>query len=80
MSIRKHVLLMSSVFGSSYRCEQLFSIMKNVRSRTRTRLTDEHLDGCMRIATTEIKRILKDYCRKSSAKYLTMIEFVTENY
>jgi hypothetical protein len=46
---------MSSAFGSSYRCEQLYSLMKNVKSRIRTRLTDEHLEGRMRIATTEIK-------------------------
>jgi hypothetical protein len=45
---------MSSVFGNV--CEQMSSLMKNVKSRTRTRLTDEHLEGCMRIATTEIKR------------------------
>jgi hypothetical protein len=53
--IRKHVLLMSSVFGRKYSCEQLFSLMKADKSRTRTRLTDEHLEGCMRIGTTEIK-------------------------
>jgi hypothetical protein len=27
--------------------------MKNVNSSTRTRLGDEHLEGCIRIATTE---------------------------
>jgi hypothetical protein len=42
---------MSSVSGSNYRCEQLFSLMKNVKSRSRTRLTDEHLEGRMLIAT-----------------------------
>jgi hypothetical protein len=29
--------------------------MKNIKSETRTRLTDEHLEGCVRIVTTEIK-------------------------
>jgi hypothetical protein len=43
-----------SVFGSNYRCEQLFNLMNNVKSRTRARLTDGHLEGCMRI-TPEIK-------------------------
>jgi hypothetical protein len=51
---------MLSVFDiPNYSCEQLFSLMKNVRSRTRTRLTDKHLDGCMRIATREIETILE---------------------
>jgi hypothetical protein len=53
--IRKQDLFMSPVFGSKYGCEQLFNQMKNVKSRARTRLADEHLEGCMRIATTEIK-------------------------
>jgi hypothetical protein len=44
-----------SVFGCNCRCEQLFSLMKSVISRTRTRLTDGHLEGCMLIVTTEIK-------------------------
>jgi hypothetical protein len=46
---------MLSVFDSSYHCEQLYSLMKNVKSRTMKRLPDKHLDRCMRIATTEIK-------------------------
>jgi hypothetical protein len=49
-----HSLLISSEFGSNYRCEKLFSLKKGVRSRTRTRLIDEHLEGCMRIATAKI--------------------------
>jgi hypothetical protein len=44
-----------SVFGSQYRCEQLRNLMKNVKSRARTILTDEHLQGCMQIAATEMK-------------------------
>jgi hypothetical protein len=42
------------VFGSNYLCEQPFSI-KNVKSWTRLRLTDEHLEGFIWIVTTEIK-------------------------
>jgi hypothetical protein len=48
------MFLKPSVFSSNYRCEQLFSLMKDTKSRTKTRLTDEHLEGCMQIATTEI--------------------------
>lgn len=52
--IRKHALFMSSIFGSTYVCEQLFSQMKNVKSKIRTRLTDQHLEDTLRIATTGI--------------------------
>jgi hypothetical protein len=39
---------MSPVRGCTCRCERLFSLMKNVKLRTRTRLTDESLerDAC----------------------------------
>lgn len=45
--ISKHSLLLTSVS----QCEQLFSSIMNVKPRTRTRLTDEHLEGCKRIGT-----------------------------
>jgi hypothetical protein len=45
------VLLMPSVFGS----ERVLRSVKNINSRVRTRLTDRHLEGCMRIVATEIK-------------------------
>jgi hypothetical protein len=38
-----YALLMSSVFGANCRREQLLSVMKNVKSKIRTSLTDEHL-------------------------------------
>jgi hypothetical protein len=37
----------------TYRCEYLYSVMKNVWSRTH--ITDKHLGRCMRIATRETK-------------------------
>jgi hypothetical protein len=45
---------MSSVSVSNYRSEQLFSLKKNVKSRTRKRRSDEYLERSMRKAT-EIK-------------------------
>jgi hypothetical protein len=34
-------------FDSTYSCEKLFSVLKNVTLRTRTYLTHGHLEGCM---------------------------------
>jgi hypothetical protein len=48
-------MLISSVFVSNCHCEQLLSLMKNVKSRIRMHLTDVHLEGCMRIAVPEIE-------------------------
>ena len=42
-------------FGSKYRCEHGFSVMKLNKSKLRSQLTDEHLDAIMRIATTPLK-------------------------
>jgi hypothetical protein len=53
--IRKHALLMPPVFGSTYHCEQFFSLMKNVKSRIRTCLTDENFQECMNITKREIQ-------------------------
>jgi hypothetical protein len=52
--ISESMIFLFSVFGS----EQVFSLMKNIKSRTRMHLTDEHLEGCaggMSNAATEIK-------------------------
>jgi hypothetical protein len=38
-----------------YRREQLLSLMNIKKSRSRTRLTDEHLQECMPVSATEIK-------------------------
>jgi hypothetical protein len=53
-TIYKHATFISSMFGSTYRCEQLFSQMKKIKSGIRSRITDEHLEDSLRIATTTI--------------------------
>jgi hypothetical protein len=50
--------------------------MKNVKSKTRTRLTDEHLEGCVRMATTEIKT---DIQAEAVSNISLMNNFVKEN-
>jgi hypothetical protein len=54
---------MSSVFGNTYLCEQIFSLIKKVISRTKLRLTDEHVEERTQMATGKIKpdieRLLK---------------------
>jgi hypothetical protein len=73
--IRKCVLLMSSVFGSNHRCEQLFSLMKNVKSRTYW--WTFWRDACE--SQQKLNFILKDYLSKRGDKYL-MTDLVKENY
>jgi hypothetical protein len=58
--VREQALLMSSVFVSNYRCEQLR--IQNGRSRARTRLTDARLE--------KLNLILKHHSSESNVKYL----------
>ena len=52
--IYEHALLMSSLFGSTYICEQVFPRMKNIKCKSRTRITDNNLECFLGIASSSI--------------------------
>ncbi|XP_043917683.1 general transcription factor II-I repeat domain-containing protein 2B-like isoform X2 [Protopterus annectens] len=54
-SLHEHALFMTSLLGSTYICEQFFSRMKYTKSKIRTKISDEHLENTLRIATVSIK-------------------------
>lgn len=54
-NIRDHAMRMTTLFGSTYVCEQSFSVMKQVKSKERSLLTDGHLEAIMRIAISNIE-------------------------
>ncbi|KAI6655301.1 General transcription factor II-I repeat domain-containing protein 2A-like [Oopsacas minuta] len=54
-NLSQHALRFVSLFGSTYCCEQLFSMMKNVKSKSRSLLIDTHLSGILRIATSSVR-------------------------
>lgn len=51
--IKKFVARIMAMFGSTYICEQLFSIMKINKSSHRSRLTDEHLSALMKVTAAQ---------------------------
>ena len=53
--MRRHAQKMLVLFGSTYICEQTFSVMKFTKSRYRSSLTDEHLLAVVRISTSDIQ-------------------------
>ena len=55
IDFKKFAAGMFSVFGSTYICEQTFSKMKLVKSKLRSRLTDEHLHQILRLSVTNIE-------------------------
>ena len=50
-----HAKKMTSMFGSTYVCEQLFSSMKITKSKLRTRLHDGHLQDVMLLSSSNLK-------------------------
>ena len=52
---RRHAQKMLVLFGSTYICEQTFSMMKFTKSRYRSSLTDDHLSAVLRISTSDIQ-------------------------
>ena len=62
------VTLFISLFGSTYSCEQLFSMMKNVKSKYRSLLTDNHLSGVLRIATSSTRADIDTLCKQKQCQ------------
>lgn len=50
--LRKVALYILTMFGSTYNCEAAFSTMNIIKSKYRSRLTNEHLHMCLRMALT----------------------------
>ncbi|XP_034548006.1 general transcription factor II-I repeat domain-containing protein 2B-like [Notolabrus celidotus] len=55
LNMRRHAQKMLVLFGSTYICEQTFSMMKFTKSRYRSSLTDDHLSAVLRISTSDIQ-------------------------
>ena len=53
--LRDIAVVLLSVFGSKYLCEQVFSHMKHVLSPTRSQLTTEHYEACLQLKVTYYK-------------------------
>lgn len=52
--LRAFARKMICVFGSTYKCEQFFSMMKINKSKYRTRLTDKNLENTLRLCISGI--------------------------
>ena len=59
-SLAKMARKVAAMFGSTYSCEQLFSLMKHIKSRQRSSLTDSHLSGLLRISTSSFQANYSD--------------------
>ena len=53
-NLANHAKKMTSLFGSTYSCEQLFSKLKHTKSKLRAALTDGHLDNVLLLTSTSL--------------------------
>ncbi|KAI7789436.1 putative general transcription factor II-I repeat domain-containing protein 2-like [Triplophysa rosa] len=53
-NIKKHAQRMHVLFGSTYVCEQTYSIMNYNKAHRRSNLTNSHLSAILRISTSKI--------------------------
>ncbi len=67
--LRKVALHILTMFGSTYNCEAAFSTMNIIKTKYRSRLTNEYLPMCMRIALTPFKPRFKILARQARAQY-----------
>jgi 17beta-estradiol 17-dehydrogenase/3beta-hydroxysteroid 3-dehydrogenase/mitotic-spindle organizing protein 1 len=51
--LRSFGLKMIAMFGSTYVCEQFFSIVKNNKRKSRSRLTDGHMKSVMTMVSSK---------------------------
>jgi hypothetical protein len=72
---RRFAYEIMSMFGSTYRCEQLFSLMKGNKSPIRSRITDSHLGSVLKIITANKiapgvgKMVAEKRCQISGKEY-----------
>ncbi|KAL4720585.1 hypothetical protein ACJJTC_002360 [Scirpophaga incertulas] len=57
--LKKFAQQIITMFGSTYLCEQTFSILNYRKNKNCSRLTDEHLDAILRVSTTKMKADVK---------------------
>ncbi len=53
-NIKKHAQRILVLFGSTYVCEQTYSVMNYNKSHRRSNLTNDHLSAILRISTSKI--------------------------
>ena len=70
-SIKKFACYILAMFGSTYRCKQLFSFLKLIKHSQRSKLTDDHVTSLIRVGTVKSfqpdisKLVVQKRCQKS---------------
>lgn len=79
--LRLHAAQTLCMFGSSYRCENLFTVKKmNKKLHKRSRLTDAHLRSILRVSTAQklTSNVDELAAKKKGAKHLAQAHVHTK--
>ncbi|XP_069506309.1 general transcription factor II-I repeat domain-containing protein 2A-like [Ambystoma mexicanum] len=63
-----HALRFIALFASTYCCEQLFSRLKSIKTKSRSLLTDGHLSGILRLATSSVPAGFEHLCKQKQCQ------------
>ena len=53
-TLKKEILSLYSMFGSTYICESAFSNLKLIKHKHRNRLSNEHLEALLKLSTNDV--------------------------
>lgn len=70
--MRRHAKRMTSLFGTTYICEQTFSLLTLNKSRLRTKMSDSHLCDVLHISTSKLTRDLPAVLQSRAASLLPL--------
>ncbi|KAK9522180.1 hypothetical protein VZT92_018660 [Zoarces viviparus] len=62
MNMKTYAFGVLSIFGSTYLCEQIFSSMNYIKSKYRSRLTDDSLQSCLKLKVTSYSPDIEKLC------------------
>ncbi|XP_063850962.1 general transcription factor II-I repeat domain-containing protein 2A-like [Scylla paramamosain] len=68
-SLHKVAVHVLTMFGSTYSCESAFSTMNLVKTKYRSRMTNEHFHQCLRLAVTSFVPKFKDIAKNKKCNF-----------
>ncbi len=73
----KQAQVMLSLFGSTYLCEQTFSLMNLNKSKLRSKITDSHLHNILSLSVSQLQPNLEKLLKNKDQSFISLIRSLT---